>query len=33
VGRKPLRDASAEQDTISLSELGVWASHLQSGAI
>ena len=30
VGRKSLRDASAEQDTIALSELTTWASHLQS---
>jgi histidyl-tRNA synthetase len=30
VGRKSLRDASAEQDTLSLSELAAWASHLQS---
>jgi len=30
VGRKPLRDASAEQDTLALSELTSWASHLQS---
>jgi len=30
VGRKPLRDASAEQDTLALSELASWASHLQS---
>ena len=32
VGRKSLRDASAEQDTIALSELTTWASHLQSQA-
>ena len=30
VGRKSLRDASAEQDTIALAELAAWASHLQS---
>jgi histidyl-tRNA synthetase len=30
VGRKSLRDASAEQDTIALAELASWASHLQS---
>jgi histidyl-tRNA synthetase len=30
VGRKSLRDASAEQDTIALTEIEAWASHLQS---
>jgi len=30
VGRKSLRDPGTEQDTIALTELTAWASHLQS---